>query len=309
MKQTLALVLTLSFPLGACGPSGPSQAEDVEENRPPSWEVVQGAAERFATIDGLAGPESVRYDPEQDVWFVGNFNGDGGERDGNGFVTRVDAATGQIAVREFAVGTDEHPLHAARGMFVTGDTLLVADIDGVHGFHRETGAQLFFVDFTPLEPGFLNDIARAGSDGPVYVTDTGRSAVYRLDGHTPVQVLQDPALGGPNGITWDETRSVLVLMPWQPDHRVHTWSPGSDPVGFGPNSTPGRLDGVEPIDRRLLLASQTDSSLHLLDAGGSRRVIRVAGAPADIGVDTRRRRVAVPYVSLDRVDIWELPEG
>ena len=78
-------------------------------------------------------------------------------------------------------------------------------------------------------------------------------------------------------------------------------------MGFGPTSTPGRLDGVEAIDRRLLLSSQTDSSLHLLDGGWSRRVIRVAGAPADIGLDTRRRRVAVPYVELDRVDIWELP--
>jgi hypothetical protein len=34
----------------------------------------------------------------------------------------------------------------------------------------------------------------------------------------------------------------------------------------------------------------------------------VAGAPADIGIDTRRNRVAVPYIDLDRVDIWQLPD-
>jgi hypothetical protein len=33
----------------------------------------------------------------------------------------------------------------------------------------------------------------------------------------------------------------------------------------------------------------------------------VPGRPADIGVDTRRGRVAVPYIALNRVDIWALP--
>jgi hypothetical protein len=58
----------------------------------------------------------------------------------------------------------------------------------------------------------------------------------------------------------------------------------------------------------LLIASQTDSALHVRDAAGSRPVVRVAGAPADIGIDTRRNRVAVPYIDLDRVDIWQLPD-
>jgi hypothetical protein len=35
----------------------------------------------------------------------------------------------------------------------------------------------------------------------------------------------------------------------------------------------------------------------------------VAGRPADIGIDTRRQRVAVPYVALNRVDIWSLTGG
>ena len=250
----------------------------------------------------------MRYDPERDIWFIGNFNGDGGARDANGFVSRVAAESLEILEREFAVGTAEHPLHAPRGMTLVEDTLWVTDIDGVHGFHRQTGAQLAFVDFTAFEPGFLNDIAE-GPEGALYVTDTGRSAIYRLAGREVTEALVDPVLGGPNGITWDATRARMIVMPWEPDHRIHIWAPGGDPQGYGPSSTPGRLDGVEPIDRRFLLASQTDSSLHLLDAGGTRRVIRMEGAPADIGVDTRRRRVAVPFVALDRVDFWELPES
>jgi hypothetical protein len=32
------------------------------------------------------------------------------------------------------------------------------------------------------------------------------------------------------------------------------------------------------------------------------------GEPADIGIDTRRQHVAVPYLDLNRVDIWRLPD-
>jgi hypothetical protein len=35
--------------------------------------------------------------------------------------------------------------------------------------------------------------------------------------------------------------------------------------------------------------------------------VRLGGRPADIGVDVRRQRVAVPFVARGRVEIWELP--
>ena len=46
------------------------------------------------------------------------------------------------------------------------------DADAVRGFHRRSGAPLAAVDFSGVNPGFLNDVA-AGPDGAVHVTDTG----------------------------------------------------------------------------------------------------------------------------------------
>jgi hypothetical protein len=70
----------------------------------------------------------------------------------------------------------------------------------------------------------------------------------------------------------------------------------------------GQLDGAEMVgDGLILIASQSDGALHLMDADGSTPVISVGGSPADIGLDTRRSHVAVPFVALDRVDIWALP--
>lgn len=273
------------------------------------WDVEQGMADRVASIEGLAGPEAVRYDPDQDVWFIANFGpGTTDDRDGDGFITRVDAATGAIASLRFATGTEAQPLHMPRGMYITGDTLWVADVDGVHGFDRRSGAAVAFHDFTSHEPGFLNDIA-LGPDGSLYVTDTGRSALFGVSGGAITQVLGDSILGQPNGVTWDPSRQSFVLVPWAPGHQVRTWRPGEPGTQTLGSATPGRLDGVEAIDGRLLIASQTDSTLQLLDADSMVRSIRVAGAPADIGIDTRRRRVAVPYIALNRVDIWQLPDA
>lgn len=32
------------------------------------------------------------------------------------------------------------------------------------------------------------------------------------------------------------------------------------------------------------------------------------GRPADIGLDASGNRIAVPYIALNRVDIWQLPD-
>jgi hypothetical protein len=308
--SALVLAAALAVALAGCeapaADAGRGSAGDAAPSSP--WEGVQDSTARVGVLEGFSAPESVRYDPEQDVWFVGNMAGDGNLRDANGFISRVRAESGAVESLRFAQGTPERPLHAPRGMVLVGDTLWVADADGVHGFDRRTGASLAFVNLSRFEPGFLNDVAH-GPDGALYVTDTRKSAVYRIAGREASVALADTALGNPNGIAWDETRGILLLVPWTAGFRVTAWRPGSmglEPLG--PTVTPGGLDGVEPFARRFLVASQTDSTIVLMDAGGGRPLIRTPGRPADIGVDTRRRRVAVPYVALDRVDVWALPE-
>lgn len=270
----------------------------------PGWDAVQDSTHRVASVTGFAGPEAVRYDPEQDVFFVSNFNGGGNERDANGFISRV-SPEGDVLDLRFMVGTDAHPLHAPRGMFITGDTLWAADADGLHGFDRHSGAHLAFVDFTGFAPGFLNDVT-AGPDGALYVTDTGARRVYRRAGARVEVVLEDTTLA-PNGITWDAASGRMLLAPWGGDQLFRAWQPGTDSLGVAGTGTGGNYDGIEVVAGRVLVASQTDSSLHVLEDGTSRPVIRTPGRPADIGIDTQQMRVAVPYVALNRVDIWQLP--
>jgi hypothetical protein len=271
-----------------------------------SWQTTQDTSDRVASTEGLDGPEAVRYDPEQDVYFVSNFTGDPNERDANGFISRI-GPDGTLEELQFMTGTEAHPLHGPRGMYIVGDTLWVADTDGVHGFHRVTGEQLAFVDFTALEPGFLNDVAR-GPDGVLYVTDSRASRLYRIEGGTPMIAVDDTLLGPPNGITLDAANGRMLLAPWNGVQTFRSWTPGVDELEEFATSTGGNFDGIEVVGDRIVVASQMDSSLHVIEDGVGRMIIEMPGRPADIGIDTRRMRVAVPYVALDRVDIWELPK-
>jgi hypothetical protein len=69
----------------------------------------------------------------------------------------------------------------------------------------------------------------------------------------------------------------------------------------------GRFDGVEVMgDGRILVSSWADSSIHAFAEGKDERVIRHLSQPADIGLDTRRNRVAIPLGMVDRVQFWEI---
>jgi hypothetical protein len=293
MKPTLS---SLAFLLGA-GVAVAACGSRV------TWEMQQDTSHILASITGLSGPEAVRYDPDQDVYFITNFNGQAAG-DSNGFITRA-LPNGTVDSLHFMMGTAEAPLHGPRGMFIVGDTLWVADADGVHGFDRRTGAQLHFVDFRAHSPGFLNDITQ-GPDGAIYVTDTGRSRVYRLSGSTPTIAIEDSAIANPNGIAWDQANTRFLLASWNPANSIHAWdgASGVTPIGV---MGPGRNDGIELVGDRLLIASQTDSSIHVLHDEVQSLYIHTPGRPADIGLDTHRWRVAVPYIALNRVDIWAVP--
>ncbi len=276
-------------------------------SRPAETQVANAdTAALVATVTGLSGPEAVRYDPDQDVYFVANFNGRSDALDNNGFISRVRPDGSIESLNFIAGGANGVTLHAPRGMFISGDTLWAADVNAVRGFHRRTGAALVVLDFAAHDVGFLNDIAGA-PDGALYVTDTGRQRIYQIRGRTITVALQDSALNRPNGITWDAEHRRFIVVPFGGGGSLLGWQPNQPGVVVLATVPGARLDGIEFVSTdRVIVASQADSSLWL--AGGPRaiRLTRTAGAPADIGVDTRRHRIAVPYIALNRVDIFQL---
>ncbi|SMO51766.1 SMP-30/gluconolactonase/LRE family protein [Fodinibius sediminis] len=297
-----SIFIALLFIFSSCTSETEQPAEQAESK------TIQELADRVTVIDeGLAGPEAVRYDPDQDVYFISNFNGPGGEADSNGYIARA-RPDGTVDSLKFMTGTKEAPLHAPRGMYITGDTLLVADVKGVHSFNKRTGAQLSFTDFTEFEPGFLNDVA-VDPAGVVYVTDTGQARVYQMRGQQ-VSIAVDTLENPPNGITFDPDSNRLVLAPWNGGRVFPSFTTeNTTPQDFITVTSGGNFDGIEPYNGSFLAASQNDSSLYLISSDmESRAIIKTAPSPADIALDTKRNQVAVPYINLNRVDIWQIDQ-
>ncbi len=265
------------------------------------------SARLLASPGGFVEPEAVRYDPEQDAYFVSNWGtGPTEAKDNNGFISRMSPEGVIDSLRFIAGGARGATLHSPRGMTIIGDTLWVVDADAVRGFDRRSGAPLATIDFSKLKLGFLNDIA--ASPEAMYVTDTGTDHIYRIARGAITVALHDAALGKPNGITWDSGRNQFVVVPYGGGSGISSWTAGSATLKEIGRSGGSKFDGVEilPGDR-VLVASQGDSSIHLFSGLNGRPIIKTGGAPADIGVDTKRNRVAVPFVARNLVEIWQLP--
>lgn len=262
-----------------------------------------------AVIGGFEGPESVMYDPEFDVWYVSAFTGPSGERDADGRVSLLAGETLEILDLEWGTGTAAAPFHSGRGMTLQGDTLWVADVDGIHGFRRGSGEHLAFVDLSANEPGFLNDLASRPT-GELWVTDTGRRSLIQVRPDTGLELDLDARMGAPNGILWSYGER-FYIAPWSGTDTLRAWDPDADalsPAGVSPGAT--RVDGLVPWGGRILGGAQADSAIHWFDpaTGEGSRWLPLAGRPADMGLDSNRGRLAVPFVALNEVHIWVLPQ-
>ena len=256
----------------------------------------------------------MKYDPDLDVWYVSNVNGTPFAKDGNGYISRLKGDGTLDSLRFIAGGTDGVTLNGPKGMALQGDTLWVADIDAVRAFDRRTGKPVASIDLKG-KAKFLNDAA-VGPDGAIYVTDsgfeeegfkhTGPDRVFRIAGRKATIALEADSLAGPNGITWDGAHKRFIIVPFA-GTEVRAWTPGSKTtVALG--TTKGQLDGVEVLDStRLLITSWTDSSLFVFDNGAAVPLFGGLPSPADIGVDTKRNRVAIPELMEDRVEFRTLP--
>lgn len=299
----------------ACGRGDRPAAADSTAATAPA-DSAAAAASGSARLEGFENPESAKYDGELDVWYVTNVNGSPVEKDGNGYISRLKGDGTMDSLKLIAGGANGVTLNAPKGMALQGDTLWVADIQTLRGFNRRSGVPVASIDLKGSK--FLNDVA-LGPDG-LYITDTGVEGsatgiehtgpdrIYRVGPDRKTSIaLESDSLAGPNGITWDGRRQQFIVVPFA-GKVVRAWAPGSKttvPVA----TTKGQLDGVEVLDgQRLLITSWADSSLFVLDEAGTATPIATGlPSPADIGVDTRRNRVAIPLLMENRVEFRALP--
>jgi hypothetical protein len=315
-QRRYALALLPVSGLVACSRPATSYVSE----KPLSYEAdsVKTHAHRVGVVQGLYGPESVRYSPGQDVYFVSVMNGPGSDKDNNGYIVEINAGNlGQSQL--FAVaGKNGVHLDAPKGLAIHGDTLWAADIDVLRAFNRNTGQPLGEIDLKPFGAVLLNDVA-VGPDGSIYVTDTGiimsqvgviykgGDKVFAIGPNRSIKIVaHGNVLGRPNGVTWDSTARRWVVVSFDTFHsEVYALHP-SDSTRIILATGKGRFDGIEALGGgRFLVSCWQDSSVHLFSKGRDRQTVRNHPAPADIGIDTKRWRLAVPAGN-NRVEFWDL---
>ncbi len=271
-----ALVLTAACTAGEAPPDESSAVEEVTADAP-------------MVVEGFAESEAVRHDPTADVYLVANINGDPTEKDDNGFIARV-SPDGEITDLRWIDGeAGDFELNAPKGMAIKGDTLFVADIDVVRAFDRESGAH---IEDRPVDGAqFLNDIAIDGA-GSLWVTDTFRMSLHRMDGMSAETIVEGEDFGQPNGV--DIHGDGLAVLLWGGGTK-HV-DPTTGAVGDMPAPEGEQLDGIVMMDDGSYLVSSWDL-VGVVRVASDGTVTEVAGdipEAADIGFDFARNRLLVP---------------
>ena len=298
----------------ACGDGSESEVSTDD----PATESAVPASGPVSTTDGVivggfAAPESVLHDTESDIYLVSNINGGGLDVDDNGFISRL-APDGTISDLKWIDGeADDVTLHAPKGMGLSGDTLIVTDIDVVRLFDRDSGDP---IGEWPVDGStFLNDVA-VSADGTVFVSDMGvRYSESGLEdtGSAAIHVF------GPDGAhsTLDAGDVTRINGLAERDGRVFGVTYGTGLIFSVMGGTradlpelPGmNLDGVVTLDGGELLVSDWDTqTVYLLRPNGSASAVaKNVESPADIGIDRGRNRLLIPGLTTNQVLLAPLP--
>jgi sugar lactone lactonase YvrE len=156
----------------------------------------------------LKTPESVLYEPTENVLFVSSIDGKPDEKDGQGFISKVSPMNGSIIELNWVAG-----LNAPKGMAISSDSskLYVSDITDLVEIDIANGQ----ITNRYNAPGstFLNDVA-SDKQGNIYVSDTGTNTTYKLENNNTSALriwLQTPELNSPNGLYVDNSTNKLVV--------------------------------------------------------------------------------------------------
>jgi hypothetical protein len=277
-SRHLLVLIVLVFGFAACG--GGSR-EPASATPPPATSAPPPSAASTAppvvkagwTATDMRAPESVYYDEASGYLYVSQINGQPGDKDGNGRISKL-GLDGSVVTADWVTG-----LNAPKGLRSFGGTLWCADIDEMIGADIATGKVTSRIKIDGAQ--FLNDVA-AGADGTIYASDMMGNKIYALkDGKVSV-FAEGEQLEYPNGLFVDGER--LVVGGWgKPEADFTTKVPGhlymldlkTKQKTLITKQPLGNIDGVEQDARGGFVVTDYIAGKFIqVSANGESRVIR-----------------------------------
>lgn len=271
------------------------QTKPSENNNEAAGEAVTfQLSELWSTDTIMKTPESVLYDPSRDILFVANINGNPTEKDGNGFISKLNT-DGSVAKLEWVTGMD-----APKGMGIYEDLLFVTDIDHLVVIDIPSGT---ISEKVPVEgASFLNDVT-VGKNGIVYFSDMRAGKVHTWK--EGVTAEWKSGIEGVNGL-FDEEDDILVNASGSGEVRKMNKSTGASEV----LATGIRGDGVEYTGYEgYYIVSEWSGRIHVIGDGFAQKLIDSEAQninTADIGYNVDEKMVYVPTFFDNRVVAYKL---
>jgi DNA-binding beta-propeller fold protein YncE len=275
----------------------------------------------WETPTDLKNPESVAYEPKQNVLYVSNVNGKPDQKDQNGFISKVSPSNGSIIELNWVTG-----LNAPKGITISNNNskLYVSDITDLVEIDIASGK--IVKRFNAPGSTFLNDVV-SDNQGNVYVSDTGTNTIYKLDAKlanssSALQVwLQDPQLHGPNGLHIDNNKNRLIVVSLgeltKPGGGIEVVDLKNKTISSlgkqGITSPFGGLDGIESdaSETHYFVTDNPAGKLYIVNANGTGYTtlldLQTPGA-ADIGFMPVQNTIIIPLMQDNRLVAYKLAE-
>jgi hypothetical protein len=274
----------------------------------------------------LKTPESVIYEPNENVLFVSNIDGAPDSKDKQGFISKVSPLNGSIIELNWVTGLD-----APKGMAITNNTnntlLYVSDITDLIEIDINSGR--IINRYNTPGSAFLNDVA-SDNQGHVYVSDTVTNTIYILDiknlgnssnnnNNASLQVwLQSPELNGPNGLYVDDTNNKLIVVSFGAFSKpggsikvVDLQNRTMSSLGEEGTAVPiGGLDGIEANNtgRYYYVTDNTAGKLYVVNSNGTGYEtldLQKQGA-ADLGTISDQNMIIIPMIQDNKLEAFRI---
>jgi sugar lactone lactonase YvrE len=271
-------------------------------------------------------PESVIYEPNENVLFVSSIDGAPDGKDKQGFISKVSPLNGSIIELNWVTSLD-----APKGMAVVNNTnnslLYVSDITDLVEVDVNSGK--IINRYNAPGSGFLNDVA-SDNQGHVYVSDTVTNTIYRLDtknlgnksnnnNNASLQVwLQTPELNGPNGLYVDDTNNRLIVVSFgafsNPGGRIRVvdlQNRTMSSLGEEGTAVPiGGLDGVEAdsTGRYYYVTDNPAGKLYVVNSNGTgyETLDLQEQRTADLGTILDQNMIIIPMMQQNKLEAFRI---
>lgn len=249
-------------------------------------------------------PETAVWDDRTDTYLVSNINGGLTAIDDNGFISKV-LPSGEIAELKWIDGGKRNiTLNGPKGMVLTDQHLVVADIHTVRFFDRVTGDPVREV---PIPDSYMLNDPAVAADGTIYVTDTGTEtakhpgAIYRISNGQAELIAKGTEYDRPDGLI-THGKDLLVTPFAAHANTVYRLTMDGEREPFARVPKP-KLDGlIELPDGSFVVTSWGGKEVYRVQQDGSVEVLASdIPSPAQIGFDAKRERLLVPVLQENKM--------